>query len=144
LNSIEAARAVLAGDGSVAVVGTQSLARYVTGLQLLDEHIEDRGARCVWWAVSKVPVQCDEPNTVVVTIRCCADGQLGSLVAAIQDTGCQLATAAAFPVDTGVSVYDYLLVFKGRAARAAVEQALVPYQAARLAGAYRTAGGREG
>jgi prephenate dehydratase len=136
LNSEEAARAVLAGDGSVAVVGTESLTGVVPGLQLLANGIEDAGALCVWWVVRKTPVFSDTPDALVVTARYGADGKLGALIGAVQSTGYALATAAAFAVNAGVSVYDYLLTFRGQGTRETVEQALAAHPDARLAGAY--------
>lgn len=136
LNSVEAARAVLAGDGTTAVVGTATLPRVVPGLHTLAERIDDEGALCLWWAVSRKPMFSDHPDVVVVASRCGPDGRLGALVTAVQDTGYRLHTAAAFAVNSGVSVYDYLLAFGGRGSRAGVERALADQPGARLAGAY--------
>ncbi len=140
LNSVEAARAVMAGDGTVAVVGTASLPRVVPGLATLAEHIDDAGALCAWWAVSRRPMFSERPEVVIVTARCGAEGRLGALIADVQDTGYRLQTAAGFAVNEGVSVYDYLLRFGGRGEHAAVEQALARHPGARLAGAYEKRG----
>ena len=136
LNSVEAAQAVMAGDGTTAVVGSVSLPRMVPGLQELAAGINDDDALCLWWAVSRQPAFSDRPDSVVITLRCGADGTLGLLIDAIQDTGYRLQTAAAFAVNSGVSVYDYLLTFGGRGMLSTVEQVIARNTGARLAGAY--------
>jgi hypothetical protein len=60
----------------------------------------------------------EKPEILVIALRCGPDGQLGMLIGAIRDTGYLLQTAASFPVNTGVSVYDYVLTFGGKGTRA--------------------------
>jgi Prephenate dehydratase len=135
LNSVEAAKDVMAGDGTMAVVGTRSLPRMVSGLEELGKGI-DGGAVSNWWAVSNQPVFSDEPEVLVIASRCGPDGQLGMLIGAVKDTGYLLRTAAPFPVNTGVSVYDYLLIFGGKRKRSSVEKAVARFSGTRLAGAF--------
>ncbi len=139
LNSVEAARAVMAGDGSLAVVGSASLPGVVSGLEVMDREIDD-GAVASWWAVSTAPAFSEKPDMLVIASRCGADGQLGKLIAAIGDAGYVLQTAAAFPVHTGVSVYDYLLTFGGQGTLSAVERAVSRFKNTRLAGAFAKRG----
>ena len=135
LNSVEAAKAVMAGDGTLAVVGSRSLPRVVSGLEEIGRDIDD-GAIASWWAVARQPVFSDAPAVLVIASRCGSDGQLGRLIGAIAETGYLLQTAAAFPVNTGVSVYDYLLTFGGKGTRSSVEKVVARFSGTRLAGAF--------
>lgn len=136
LNSVAAAREVLSGDGSTAVVGSKSLPRVIAGLARLAENIDD-GAVCRWWAVSAKPHFTETADTAVVAGRIGPDGTLGTVAAAMASHGFALATAAAFPVDHGVGVYDYLLGFTGEGRTAELEAALARFSDIRLAGAFR-------
>jgi prephenate dehydratase len=135
LNSVEAAKAMMAGDGSMAVVGSRSLPQLVPGLETRASKIDD-GAVASWWAVSKTPRYSDTPDRVVIASRCGADGQLGRLIAAVGATGFVLRTSAAFAVNHGVSVYDYLLSFGGTGRLKDLEKAIAGFANTRLAGAY--------
>jgi prephenate dehydratase len=134
LNSVEAAKDVLAGDGTSAVVGSRSLTLAVPGLDVLAERIDD-GSFSNWWLVSAKPHFCEHPATIVVSGEFGADGRLGELVAAAQGAGYQLATIAGFAVPHGISTYQYLMRFDGKGGRASVEEAIAPF-GARLAGAF--------
>ncbi len=135
LNSVEAAKAMMAGDGTLAVVGSRSLPRMVSGLEEIGRDIDD-GAIASWWAVARQPLFSDEPAVLVIASRCGPDGQLGRLIGAIADTGYTLRTAAAFPVNSGCSVYDYLLTFGGKGTRSSVEKIVARFSGTRLAGAF--------
>lgn len=135
LNSVEAAKAMMAGDGTLAVVGSRSLPRMVSGLEEIGKEIDD-GAIASWWAVAKQPLFRDAPDVLVIASRCGPDGQLGRLIGAIADAGYLLQTAASFPVNTGVSVYDYLLTFGGKGTRSSVEKVVARFSGTRLAGAF--------
>jgi prephenate dehydratase len=135
LNSVEAAKAMMAGDGTLAVVGSRSLPRMVSGLEEIGTDIDD-GAIASWWVVSKQPQFSDAPDVLIIESRCGPDGQLGTLIGAIQETGYTLQTAASFPVNTGCSVYDYLLTFSGKGSRSSVEQVVARFSGTRLTGAF--------
>ncbi len=135
LNSVEAAKAMMAGDGTLAVVGSRSLPQVVSGLEEIGREIDD-GAIASWWAVSMQPLFSDAPDALVIESRCGPDGQLGRLIGAIADTGYLLETAASFPVNTGVSVYDYLLTFGGKGTCRSVEKVVARFSGTRLAGAF--------
>jgi chorismate mutase/prephenate dehydratase len=136
LNSVAAAREVLSGDGSAAVIGSRSLPRVIAGLTRLAEDIDD-GAVCRWWAVSATPSFSETADTAVLAGRIGPDGTLGALAAAMTANGFAIATAAAFPVDRGVGVYDYLLGFTGDGRTADLQAALARFPDLRLAGAFR-------
>ena len=135
LNSVEAAKAVMAGDGTLAVVGSRSLPRIVGGLEEIGTDIDD-GAIASWWAVARQPLFSDAPDVLIIESRCAPDGQLGRLIGALADAGYLLQTAAAFPVNSGVSVYDYLLTFGGKGTRSSVEKVVASFSGTRLAGAF--------
>lgn len=136
LNSVEAAKAMLAGDGSTAVVGSQSLPQVVPGVETRAAAIDD-GAIASWWAVTKQPHFAAAPDRIVIAARCGGDGALGRLINAVGAAGFSLHVAGAFAVSQGVSVYDYLLSFGGAGPLHSVQQALAGCAGARLAGAYR-------
>ena len=135
LNSVEAAKAVMAGDGTLAVVGSRSLPRMVSGLEEIAKDIDD-GAVASWWAVARQPMFSDAPDVVIIASRCGPDGQLGTLIGAVAATGYTLQTAAGFPVNSGCSVYDYLLTFGGKGTRSSVEKIVARFSGTRLAGAF--------
>lgn len=134
LNSVEAAKAALAGDGSEAVVGSRSLPSAVPGLEMLAERIDD-GSLSNWWVVSAQPRFAERPGTVIIAAEFGPDGRLGAMIAALAAVGYCLATIGSFPADHGISTYHYLATFDGDGRRAAVERALAPF-GARLAGAF--------
>jgi prephenate dehydratase len=139
LNSVAAARDVMAADGTMAVVGSRSLPKLVHGLEEIASSIDD-GAISSWWAVTAQPRFSERPTVLVVTGHFGPDGQLGDLIAAVSRAGYRLTTAASFPVKEGVSIYDYILSFKGKGERSDVEQAVARFAAARLAGAFEPRG----
>src|SRR5215469_14698590 len=93
LNSVAAAKDVLAGDGTWAVVGSRSLVAAVPEVEVVAEGIDD-GSLAHWWLVSAEPHFSERPATIVVVGEFGADGRLGGLVAAVQGAGYQLATIA--------------------------------------------------
>ena len=135
LNSVEAAKAMMAGDGTLAVVGSRSLPRVVRDMEEIGTDIDD-GAIASWWAVASQPLFSDEPDILVIASRRGPDGDLGRLIGGTADTGDLLQTAAAFAVNNGVSNYDYLLTFGGKGTRRHVEQVITRFNSTRLAGAF--------
>jgi prephenate dehydratase len=139
LNSVAAAREVMAADGTMAVVGSRSLVKQVPGLEEIAARIDD-GAISSWWAVTAKPRFDERPTALVVAGRFGPDGRLGDLIAAVGENGYRLTTAASFPVNQGLSVYDYILSFAGKGRRTDVEQAVARFDGARLAGAFEQRG----
>jgi prephenate dehydratase len=134
LNSVEAARDVLAGDGTSAVVGSRSLTEAVPGLEVLAERIDD-GSLANWWLVSAKPHFSDRPKTILVSGEFDPNGRLGEMIAVVQQAGYRLATVAGFPVSHGLSTYHYLAQFHGRGERGTVESGIAPF-GTRLVGAF--------
>jgi prephenate dehydratase len=135
LNSVEAAKAVIAGDGTMAVVGSRSLPTVVSGLEVMASNIDD-GAIARWWAVSAKPVLSEHPAFLVITGRFGPEGQLGDLIGDVTKIGYRLQAVASFAVNTGVSIYDYVLMLNGKGSRPEVEKAVSRFADARLAGAF--------
>jgi len=135
LNSVEAAREVLSGDGAMAVVGSRSITKLVPGLETFATSI-DSGAAASWWAYARAPIFADAPTRLVVTGRFGPDGALGDLIAGVLGCGYRLRTVGSFAVNQGVYNYDYVMTFAGRGTRAAVEAVVGRFPGARLAGAF--------
>lgn len=133
-NSVEAAKDVLEGDGTSAVVGSRALIGAVPGLEVMAERIDD-GSLSNWWLVSAKPHFNERPAAVVIVGEFGPDGRLGELIAAVRGTGYQLATIAGFAVPHGISTYQYLARFDGQGRCADVEGTIAPF-GARLAGAF--------
>jgi prephenate dehydratase len=138
LNSVAAAREILAGDGSAAVVGTKSLQEEVPGLELLAENIDEGSAFASWWAITRQPIFSERPDFIVATLRAGPDGSLGRLIEAVVRQGFSTRAVGAFPVFSGLSVYDYLVSWTGQGALDAVRAAVASVKSARLAGAFRS------
>lgn len=110
LNSVAAARDVVAGDGSLAVVGTRTLPLEVAGLETFAERI-DSGALSSWWLITRSLSLVEDATVFVAKGRFSQDGKLGEAISRITGTGAELESVASFPCDEGVSTYDYLLSF---------------------------------
>ncbi len=135
LNSVEAAKEVMTGDGSVGVVGSRSVVKLVPGLETMATSI-DSGAAASWWAYTKKPILSEAPNRLVVTARCGSDGSLGDLIAGVLAAGFRLRAVGSFAVNQGCGNYDYVLQFGGQGTRAAVEGVIKRFAGVRLAGAF--------
>lgn len=134
-NSVSAARDMLAGDGSVAVVGSRSVPQLVPGVEVLAEEIGD-GAVSGWWLIARDEKPSWLPSTVLVTGTFGPDGELGKVARALDGVGLRLTTAASFAVPDKVSTYLYLLTFTGEPVDIdKVRRALSACPSARLAGA---------
>jgi prephenate dehydratase len=139
LNSLEAARVVMAGNGTEAVVGSASLPQVVTGIETLAQNIDD-GAIASWWIISSKPFFSDQPTSLVITGRFGPDGKLGDLIASISKLGYRLNATTSVPVNDGISVYNYLLGFEGKGVRQDVAKAVAGFPTARLIGAFDNRG----
>jgi prephenate dehydratase len=133
-NSLGAASAVLAGDGSIASVGSAALAREF-GLAELVREIDD-GSVVNYWAVSLRPVFSPTPTRLVVAGRFGDESGMSGLVLALAHKGYTL--QAVYPRATGTALfeYDYVLRFRGTGSLQDVRALLAPMRSARLAGAW--------
>lgn len=139
LNSVSAAKEILNGDGTVAVVGTKSLHEVVPELEMLAANIDEGAAFASWWVIARNPILSAEPDFVVATLRAGGDGKLGALIEKIDGQGFSLRAVAAFPVFTGLSVYDYLISWRGMGRLASLQATIASVPGARLAGAFCSA-----
>lgn len=133
-NSMEAAREVSQGDGSVASVGTPGMGK-AFGLEPLGTDI-DGGSVGNYWIISRHKVFSDAPTRLVVAGRIRGDGTLSNVIDAVQRQGFRLETV--IPLATGERLfeYDYALRFAGSGTVDGIERALAPFPSVRLAGAY--------
>ncbi|HEY7066330.1 MAG TPA: prephenate dehydratase domain-containing protein [Chloroflexota bacterium] len=129
-----AAQSVVAGDGSLASVGTPEMGRE-WGLTVLAADI-DGGSVANYWALSAHPYFSETPTRVLVTGRFGADGALTDVVLGLAQAGYRLHTVSTSPSKQQLYEYDYVLRFVGAGSLAAVQAALARVPAARLAGAY--------
>jgi hypothetical protein len=137
LNSVAAAKDVMAADGP-----WRSLIAFAPKLVHDLEEIASHRRRGdqLWWAVTAKPRFSERRPRSSLPRRFGPDGELGDLIAAVSEKGYRLTTAASFPVNEGVSVYDYILSFAGEGQRTEVEQAVARFASARLAGAFEQRG----
>jgi chorismate mutase/prephenate dehydratase len=133
-NSVEAAREIADGPGNTALVGSRTVGRVVDGLDLVAEDIDD-GAVSNWWAISALPFFETNPTHLLLGGRIGGDGTLGLLSNAMSASGFNLAVVAGFPVNVGVSTYEYLLDFSGQGRLEAVESELAQFAGIRIVGA---------
>jgi prephenate dehydratase len=137
-HSAVAAAVVLDGDGSVASVGSASLATEL-GLAELANSIDD-GSAVNYWAVSVQQLFSRAPTRLVVTGRFGDDAQLGDLIQALASVGYSLRTTYTQHTGRALSEQDYMLRFTGTGTLESTRGALVPFGSARLAGAWEARG----
>jgi prephenate dehydratase len=124
---------VLAGDGSLAMLGSYRLADRM-GLVELATGI-DNGAYGNWWAVSTIRWLSDKPDRLVIGGRFNENGQLGRLIESMAKVGFRPSTIYPHASGQALFEYDYVIRFLGSGTRAAVEEALTTIDNARLIGA---------
>lgn len=133
-SSMDAARAVVNGDGSTASIGTPAMAAEFA----LDEaHKEiDGGSVGSYWAISPKPLFSEAPTRVVVAGRFSDDGRLTDVVCALAAVGYRLDTVFTSPSGQRLFEYDDVLRFSGAGRLAELRSAVAPIRDARLAGAF--------
>lgn len=133
-SSVGAGNTVLAGDGSLASVGTPELAREL-GLEELARDI-DQGSVGNYWAISREPIFKEAPARVIVAARMGGDGRLTALIGALDRAGYRLQTVHSRPSGQALFEHDYVLRFGGHGRLEAVQRALAAFESARLVGAF--------
>jgi prephenate dehydratase len=134
-NSESAAQSVLAGDGSIASVGSSNLAAK-SGLAELAKAIDD-GSEVNYWAISLTPRFSEQPVRLLVTGRFNSDAPaLGRMILRLADAGYLLVTACPKASGQKLHEYDYMLRFDGVGRLDDVRAAVAPFANARLAGAW--------
>jgi prephenate dehydratase len=133
-HSEQAARTVLASDGSIASVGSADLAaRFGLAVQAKDI---DGGAAVNYWAVSLQPLFSATPDRLLVTGRFGNDSRLAALVETMAEAGYLLRTACPRTIGQALYEYDYMLRFAGAGTLADIRRRLAGFAALRLAGAW--------
>jgi hypothetical protein len=106
-NSVVAAREVLAGDGSTAVIGTEAVAAAL-GLSIIERDV-DRGSVGGWWALTsgvRFPVDGD-----LIAVRVAGVGDLDATVDRARRLGLSLRTITNAPTGE-LFRYRYLIVLR--------------------------------
>lgn len=104
LNSVVAAREVLAGDGTTAVVGTEALAQEL-GLEILTPDI-DGGAAGGWWALAADPEHPDGADHVALRVE--GSDELNRVLAVLAVHGLTIRTITNQPSGE-IFQYRYLI-----------------------------------
>ncbi len=133
-SSMDAAKQVVDGDGTIASVGTSGMAEEF-GLEQLVKDI-DGGSIGSYWALSPKPIFSQTPVRVVVAGRFHDDGRLTSVISALGGAGYALETIFTSPSGTRLFEYDYVMRFRGTGKLSAAEAAVAGVPGARLAGAF--------
>jgi len=133
-SSMDAARSVAEGDGTVASIGTTAMAAQFG----LEERVKDVDGGSVgsYWAVSPRPLFSDKPTRVVVAGRFDDDGRLGDVIAKVMAAGFRLETVIPLASSEHLFEYDTVLRFRGAGTLSAVRSAVEAVPGARLAGAF--------
>jgi prephenate dehydratase len=133
-SSMDAARAVVAGDGSVASIGTSAMAKEFA-LEELHKDV-DGGSIGSYWAISPKPIFSESPTRVFVTGRFDDSGGLTDLISAFSGAGFRLETIFSTASGRRLYEYDYVMRFRGEGQLAAVKSVVASFPGARLAGAF--------
>jgi prephenate dehydratase len=133
-SSMDAAKTVKDGDGSVASIGTAGMAEEF-GLQELHKDV-DGGSVGSYWAVTPKPIFSETPSRVVVAGRFHDDGRLTDVICGLAGVGFRLETVFDSASGQRLFEYDYVLRFGGSGQLAAVKAAVAAVTGARLAGAF--------
>lgn len=133
-SSMDAAQQVAKGDGSLASVGTDAMAKEF-GLLELHKDI-DGGSIGSYVALSPKPVFNESPTRVVVTGRFGDSGRLTDLICGLADAGFRFETVFNSASGRKLYEYDYVMRFRGSGKLDAVKAAVARVPGARLAGAF--------
>lgn len=133
-SSMDAAKTVAAGDGSVASIGTSGMAQEF-GLEERHKDV-DGGSVGSYWAITPKLLFHDAPTRVVVAGRFHDDGRLTDVVGALAGVGFRLDTIITLPTGKRLFEYDDVLRFTGAGRLSGVQSAVAGIQGVRLAGAF--------
>jgi prephenate dehydratase len=133
-SSMDAAKAVVNGDGSLASIGTPGMAQEFHLEQLVKD--VDGGSIGSYWAISPTPLFSPQPTRVIVAGRFHDDGRLTSVISAVDGAGFTLETIFTAPSGSRLFEYDYVMRFRGTGTLSNVKAAVSSVAGARLAGAF--------
>jgi prephenate dehydratase len=135
-HSLGAARAVAAGAGTDAAVGSEELAREV-GLDILARDI-DGGSVGLYWALSPVATMSAKPERLVVVGRTVTDTALSELVASLLEAGFVAAGLFCEPVGDELFHADVVAYLRGAGKLDDVCRTVAAVDGWRLIGAYES------
>jgi len=133
-SSMDAARTVAEGDGSIASIGTPAMAAQFD----LEERVKDVDGGSVgsYWALSPWPLFSERPTRLVIAGRFRDDGRVGDIVCNLAAAGFRLETIVPLASGERIFEYDAVLRFRGAGPLAAARSAVEMAPGARLAGAF--------
>ncbi len=131
-NSVAAAREVLAGDGSAALIGTEAVAREL-GLEIIEHDVDD-GSAGGWWALSATPVVSPGADHLAVIVE--GGGELQESLALAARLGLAVRTVTNAPTGE-IFRYRYLLTLHTRDGEPLPDQTIDAF-GSRLAGVFTT------
>lgn len=135
-HSLGAGQAVVAGDGTLACVGTSDLQDEL-GLVPIATGI-DYGSVCNYYAISARPLFADRPERLVITVGDGDGGSISKLVVGLRRCGFDLATVYGAASGSGLFRYDYVTRWAGSGALDDVLAAVRDVVGADLRGAFVT------
>ncbi|MCU1457509.1 MAG: Prephenate dehydratase [Actinomycetia bacterium] len=133
-SSFEAAREVVAGDGTLALVGTASIA-IDAGLVTLAEDI-DGGARAAWWVMGRAEEVDSTIDHLIIAGLFSQRGDLGDIIAGLVGLGLRLRSCSSSPHGTALFDADTVLQLEGTCALSDARRIVERAPAARIAGAF--------
>jgi prephenate dehydratase len=133
-SSFGAAGTALAGDGSIASVGTSELARECALVELAKDI--DGASIGSYWALSRDRLFSATPTRLVMAGRMKGDGQLSRMLCAMLAAGYALQTVSSRPSGKALYEYDYMLKLRGKGMLEKVQVILAEFGSMRLAGAF--------
>nr|MDT0661215.1 prephenate dehydratase domain-containing protein [Micromonospora sp. DSM 115978] len=131
-NSVVAAREVLAGDGSTAVIGTEAAARAL-GLEIIERDV-DGGSVGGWWALSAALSV--SPGADHLAVRVDGSDELNEVLAQLSSLGLVVRTITNAPTGE-IFRYRYLLVLHTWGGEPLSDQAIDAF-GPRIVGAFTT------
>ncbi|MET8053372.1 prephenate dehydratase domain-containing protein [Streptosporangium sp. NPDC005286] len=131
-NSVAAAREVLAGDGSMALIGTEAVARAL-GLDIIERDVDD-GSAGGWWALSSALEV--SPGADHLAVRVDGGDELDETLALLAPLGLAVRTITNAPTGE-IFRYRYLLVLRTRSGEPLTDQAVGAF-GSRLVGVFTT------
>ncbi len=133
-SSMDAAKTVANGDGSIASIGTTGMAQEF-GLEERHKDV-DGGSVGSYWVISPKPIFSDAPTRVVAAGRFRDDGRLTDVICALAGVGFRLDTIITLPTGERLFEYDDVLRFTGAGRLSDVRSAVAGVPGVRLAGAF--------
>lgn len=130
------AQSVAESDGSLALLGTPSMAKRFS-LQILAQNVDGGAVNGAWWVVSSLSMFAARPTILVVTSRLTDEGSMGCMANSLGNAGFSLSTVFPIVSKQRLLEFDCVMRFRGSGTLDEVQSALTRCPGARLAGAIR-------